>query len=269
MGFVERVCLMRVIVNADDFGYDADTVSATVALMRSGAVTSATIMANMPGSMEAIRFAARERGRGFGVHLTFAGSAGERPIGRASDCRTLLGEDGGFAAPRVVRLRALAGRIRVQHVVSEALAQLSFIADHGVSLSHVDTHHHLHTFEPFRSAIGQVLPRFGIKCVRSAQNVRALIQPWRPVRWTGRRTAAAIRSAFLTTDWFVMLDRGRPSAWWERCGTIFAAGGSLEFGCHPGAVESWRRLEHESVVGFADWCARRGVHRTDWRSIGA
>jgi predicted glycoside hydrolase/deacetylase ChbG (UPF0249 family) len=258
---------MQVIVNADDFGFDADTVSTTIALLGRGVVTSATIIGNMPGSADALRYAASERRRGFGAHLAFAGGEGERPVGSPSDCDSLMGADGYLASSTTVRLRAVAGLIRASDVESEAVAQLSLIADHGVALSHVDTHHHLHNYEPFRSVLQRVLPRFGMMRLRSAQDVRALIRPWRPVWWTGRRVAGAIRSSFRTTDHFVMLDQGRPSSWWERCETMFSEGGTLEFGCHPGTSEAWRRLEHDSAVEFADWCDRRGISRIDWRSI--
>lgn len=183
---------MRVIVNADDFGYDADCVTATIALMRAGAVTSATIMANMLGSADALRFARAERAFSFGVHLTFAGNDLESPLRPPESVGTLLGANERFATPHTIRFRALTERIRRQEVIEEIRAQWAFVADHGVPISHVDAHFRLHKLEPFRSALHEVLPEFGIERVRTAQNVRAGLHPWRPTWWNGARTAARL-----------------------------------------------------------------------------
>jgi predicted glycoside hydrolase/deacetylase ChbG (UPF0249 family) len=260
---------MRVIVNADDFGHDPDSVSATIAAMQGGALTSATLMAAMPGSAAALRFAARERAFSFGAHLTFAGKGVETALAPRAGASTLTDADGRFASPNTVRLRALAGRIDGREVREEARAQLAFIADHGVSISHVDSHYHLHKLEPFRSALRDVLPGFGITRVRTAQNVRAGLRPWRPTWWTGARTAARLGAMFTSTDWFVMLNDGWPRQWWTACADLLAGDGTLEFGCHPGEREPWRRLERDAAVAFGQWCDERGIRRIDWRALGA
>ena len=259
---------MRVIVNADDFGQDADCVNTTIAAMRAGAVTSATIMANMPGSHDALRFAREEQAFSFGVHLTFAGEHMETPLSRPAAVSTLLGIGDCFASPNVVRLRALAGRIRLDEVINETRAQLSFVADHGVAISHVDTHNHLHKMEPFRSALRDVLPEFGIERVRTAQNVPVGLRPWRPTWWNGKRAAARLGSLFTSTDWFVMLNDGWPRDWWLDELDLLAMDGTLEFGCHPGEACAWRRLERDAAVSFAVWCDARGIERIDWRDVG-
>ena len=41
---------MRIIINADDFGMDEDTVRATIECLEAGALTGATIMPNMPAT---------------------------------------------------------------------------------------------------------------------------------------------------------------------------------------------------------------------------
>ena len=41
---------MRLVLNADDFGYSDDTVEATIECFACGALTSATIMPAMPAA---------------------------------------------------------------------------------------------------------------------------------------------------------------------------------------------------------------------------
>ena len=260
---------MQVIINADDFGLDADTVAATESAIREGVVTSATLMANMAGTGRALQIARATPGVSFGVHLTFAAGSTEAPLSPPERTPSLVDEDGRhFASPHRIRLRALAGRLRAEDVATEARAQLAFVADHGVRISHVDSHYHLHKYAAIRSALQPVLRAFGIVRMRSPQNVRAGLQPWRPTWWSGPRAARRLRRAHASTDWFVMLNDGRPSRWWLRYEALLAGDGTLEFGCHPGLAPGWRLDELEAARGFAAWCDARRLRRVDWRVIG-
>lgn len=49
--------MKKLIINADDFGFDAHTVEWTIKGFERGALTSATIMAGMPATDLAISFA--------------------------------------------------------------------------------------------------------------------------------------------------------------------------------------------------------------------
>ena len=84
---------LRLILNADDFGYDDDTVEATIECFRASALTSATIMLGMPATPGALEFARENPELDFGVHLVFTG-------------------DTGLGAARRRRARSLAGRCR-------------------------------------------------------------------------------------------------------------------------------------------------------------
>lgn len=258
---------MKVIVNADDFGMDDDTVSATVALLESGVVTSATIMPNMPSTEVALRHAASLPSASFGVHLVFAGSGAERPVSPEHRVASLIDPEGRFASPTTQRLRALAGRLSVEEIATEMRAQIGRIVDHGVAPTHIDTHHHLHKLAPFRSALERVLPQFGIRRVRIAQNLPVGLNPLRWTWWNGERAARRLRASFVGTDWFVMLDDGRPAQWWTRYPWLRSAHGVLEFGCHPGSIEPWRRAERDAAVEFAIWCDEADIERIGWRQV--
>ena len=66
----------RLIVNADDLGYDPAINRGIVEAMRQGVVTSATLMVNLPHSAEG---AAQAHGLAVGLHLNLARGAPVSP----------------------------------------------------------------------------------------------------------------------------------------------------------------------------------------------
>src|SRR5215470_3810176 len=98
---------MRIIVNADDFGFDDDSVDATIECIERGCVTSATIMANMPASDRAIEFARTRPDVSFGVHLVYGGDGLERPLVAPYLLPALVGADGAFLQSNTTRLKAM------------------------------------------------------------------------------------------------------------------------------------------------------------------
>ncbi len=83
----------RIIVNADDLGWNRQVNQATRVLMEAGLVTSATIMANGPCWSEAIDLARSKPDLSFGVHLNLTGG---RPLCGSRLLEPLLDDDGNF-----------------------------------------------------------------------------------------------------------------------------------------------------------------------------
>src|SRR5262245_26642107 len=148
---------MRIITNADDFGFSDDTVEATIGCFESGALTSATIMPRMPATERALEYARTHPEHSFGVHLTYVSDGVEAPVLPPSEIPGLVGEDGLFKNSNVVRVMALLRRLSVDEIQRETEAQIRRVVDAGVAVSHVDSHGHLHKFGPFRDALRRVL----------------------------------------------------------------------------------------------------------------
>src|ERR671927_41765 len=85
------------IVNADDLGLSAGVNAGVLAAHQAGLVTSATLMANMPGAADAV--AAAPPSLAVGLHLNL--TTGE-PCAGAAHVPTLVDAAGRF--PRVDRL---------------------------------------------------------------------------------------------------------------------------------------------------------------------
>jgi chitin disaccharide deacetylase len=259
---------VRIVVNADDFGASAETVAATIDGFEEGALTSATIMPTMPGAGEALAYARERRDRSFGVHLTFVGNGDERCAADPAAVPGLVDDGGSFPGATPVRLRALFRRLPVAEIEREIAAQLSLVAAAGVEISHVDSHRHLHKLAPFREALQRVLPRFGVECVRSVQDVYLRRPLLRATYWFGSAWRRPLVRSFRTTDHFYMPASAGDLAWAD---DLLARvdrlpGATLEVGVHPGP-EGWRDDERRSAARLSARAGELGHELVSWREI--
>ena len=81
----------KVIFNADDFGYSKAINLGIIQAHKNGILSSATLMANMPGFEDAVKLAKENPELGVGVHLTLTCGY---PV--LSDVPTLCQENGKF-----------------------------------------------------------------------------------------------------------------------------------------------------------------------------
>jgi len=196
----------RLIINADDLGYDPAVSEGIVLAIRSGVVSSATLMVNQPHSEHGATLA---RGLPVGLHLNLSRGV---PLDPAFP-PTLL-RDGSFD-------ESLVGALPAEVVAAELEAQLAHAAALlGQALTHVDVHRHVHRAPGVLAGLAEV-------AVRRKLPVRALDEAMRSeLRGSGVRT----------TDHFVG-EAGGEAYWTE---TRFAETvarlleGTTELMCHPG-----------------------------------
>jgi predicted glycoside hydrolase/deacetylase ChbG (UPF0249 family) len=147
------------------------------------------------------------------------------------------------------------------------MAQLSLLRDCGVDLSHVDSHGHMHKFGPMRAALELVLPKFGIRRVRSVQNVFSRRLNWNVTSWMGSYWGRAIRKRWRTTEFFYMISAFEKSDWWNRMDGLFAGPGTMEVGFHPGTLEPWRFHEFQAAEKFTAACLERSAQWATWKDV--
>lgn len=259
---------MRIVINADDFGLSAETVAATIECFEAGALTSATIMATMPAAGEALAFARGRSDASFGVHLTFVGKGDERPAAPLGEIPALVDDAGRFPAVNSARVRALLRLLPVEQIEKEIAAQLSAVRAAGVSVSHVDSHKHMHKLAPFRTALRNVLPRFGVERVRTVQDVYLRRPALGATHVAGSLWRRPLRRSFRTTDHFYMPASTHDVGWAEdllaRVGTL--SGETLEVGVHPG-FDDWRDDERRSAERLGARARELGHELVSWREI--
>jgi hopanoid biosynthesis associated protein HpnK len=155
----------RLIVNADDFGLTAGVNRAIIEGHTRGAITSATLMANMPAFDAAVRLAQDHSSLGVGLHINITQG---RPVAEASRVGSLINDRGEFwGTSGAILKRMLAGRLKIEEVVIELRAQIEKALKTGLRLTHVDSHKHTHALPQICEAIISTIKEYGIDAVRA------------------------------------------------------------------------------------------------------
>jgi len=128
--------MKRLIINADDFGYNEGVVRGIINLKQAGVVTSTSCMTNMPAWPQAAAYLREHNDLGAGVHLVFNEG---RPVLPVEQVPALVGEDGQFLNDGQI-LRSLRPGTTAQ-LRAEFRAQIErFINDVGRPPDHLDNH---------------------------------------------------------------------------------------------------------------------------------
>lgn len=256
---------MRIILNADDFGASDEAVRATIECFEGGGLTSATIMAKMPATAGAIDYAKSHPQFSFGVHLTYTSDGPETPMSDPEDIPNLA-PNGRFMESLQVRILALKNKIPADQIEGETIAQIEFLHDRGVKISHVDSHCHVHKFGPFMRALRNVLPRFGITKVRIAQDTYLHKHLMSPTFWYGPIWRRRIRKHFTGTE-HMFMPRGLEDA--RQMVNIIPRlkGETIEVGVHPGYCEDWRDAERAGIQQFAKAAHAAGHKLITWNDL--
>jgi hypothetical protein len=156
----------KIIVNADDFGISAEANRAIIEAFNKNLISSTTLMTNMPGFDEACELAHRHRLQGkIGLHLNLtAGYPLSAPIRR---CSRFCDEVGMFRHRQTHFRLSKDERLAVE---TEIAAQIKACLEHGLSPTHLDSHHHIHTEWAIGAAAIAVARRYGIKAIRLSRN---------------------------------------------------------------------------------------------------
>jgi len=183
------------IVNADDFGWTEGINNGIIEAADNGIVTSATLLANMPASEHAVRLARQRPHLGVGVHLNYHLGPPVRP-----HCRLDLLFDGQgrrklgtlrLLAEVTLRPRAYRQLYRHFHW------QIAWVRDHGLPITHLDTHKHLHAWPVIARMVADLAGEFGIRCIRVIRENP--LQPG-PVAPLARAAVAAIEATGVLMD---------------------------------------------------------------------
>ncbi|WP_323703806.1 chitin disaccharide deacetylase [Mammaliicoccus sp. Dog046] len=130
---------MKVIINADDFGYSNGVNYGIIDAYKNGILTSTTCLTNMPGFTHAIHLAKENPGLGIGIHLTLTCG---KPLSKNS--YSLADSDGNFRS-----LSHYDGKfyIDVDELYFEWKAQIEKFLSTQLIPTHLDSHHHVNNLE--------------------------------------------------------------------------------------------------------------------------
>jgi hopanoid biosynthesis associated protein HpnK len=233
--------MTRIIINADDFGLCACVNEGIIEAHRNGALSSATIMANMPGFDQAVVLAKENPRLGVGVHLNLVRGL---PLSPASRIPTILGPDGRFlGSPGRLMRRMAAGKARPAEVEFELRAQIEKVLAAGLWPSHVDSEKHMHAYPPVFRIAARLAGEYGIGGIRFIREFRLSRHPAQSVKavlltlWSARARAAVRAAGLVITDRFYgICNSGRMTAADLRRLIGRPGRGSAEIMIHPGYV---------------------------------
>jgi hopanoid biosynthesis associated protein HpnK len=163
----------RLIVNADDFGLTRGVNRAISELHRAGVLTSATLMARAPATEDAIEIALATPSLAVGCHVVLVD--GEPVLSPQSEIPNLADPATGRFHPSLIdflgamyRYWPSIGASRIApEVEAETAAQIALLQGHGLRLTHIDTHKHLHMFPAVLRPILRAARAAGIRAVRN------------------------------------------------------------------------------------------------------
>jgi predicted glycoside hydrolase/deacetylase ChbG (UPF0249 family) len=252
---------MKVIINADDLGYSKAINDEILALMSARKVTSATIMVNGPAFKDAVRRIGHFPNCSFGVHLNLTEFA-SLTQSQAFHDHGIVDEQGIFTGnfhkivPSLPLIRA---------VEKEWTKQIERILDHGSSVSHLDSHHHVHTISWLFAALKAVQRRFKIRKVRTTMNwyYQDEYSPSLPTLVSKRAWNWALQRFYktITTDhftsfsWFVVNMREGERRF----------DGVAELMCHPGQPYA----SDATALLWSDWAEQLpcSIHKISYSNL--
>jgi len=253
----------KLIINADDFGWDDDSCKATIDGMEAGSITSATIMTGRPATDMACEYAAANAHRfSFGLHFNIVDQHKPLSENQASliDHTTLV-----FRKSSQQRMRALIWRLDALELQNELMDQLEVLNKKGVKVSHVDSHGHLHKFPCVISALKHALNHSNINRVRRPQN---LYGPGSKIttKLINRALSPFFKSLTLT-DHFLTISNYE-SNWFNHLLTLLP-NGITELAVHPGYAEKWRHEEIRPLLdkSFSSLLADSNIRLTNFNNI--
>nr|WP_207747688.1 carbohydrate deacetylase [Clostridium butyricum] len=152
------------IINADDFGYSKAVNLGIMESHINGVLTSTTLMANMPGVDHAVSLLKDMPNLCVGAHLTL--TCGKPMLGEKVS--TLIKENEYFFKLEDVENKVV--QMDISEIYEEWKTQIRYLLNKGVNLSHIDSHHHVHTFKEHEEIIKVLSEEFNLP-VRNCNNV--------------------------------------------------------------------------------------------------
>jgi hypothetical protein len=237
---------MKIIINSDDLGISSTVNETILELMEQRRVTSATLMVNGPAALDAVQQMGKYKNCSFGVHLNLTQFA---PLSGHSGLAPLLDKNGEFMGLAGISAVPLTRELK-QGIYAEWCAQIESAVALGVPVSHIDSHHHVHTRTGMLGVIRRIEQRFGIRKVRLRRNLSGPSAPMGALRRTRNNTwNLALRHLVhaTTTDGFLAF-----APFHERLQAGMRCAGTVEVMCHPGA----ERFAAETKLLRGDWKER-------------
>lgn len=225
--------MKRLVVTADDFGLTPGVTDGILAAHRDGIVTRTSIIAAGRAFEYAVEQARAHPSLGLGLHFTLVE---EQAV---SDPRVQLPKSYGGV---------VLGRVPLSFVEAELRAQLRKCLDAGLTLTHIDSHQHVHALPSIMGIVLRVAEEHGIRRVRLPLDLPSLRSPAKSALcWLARYDAARNPGRFVCDRMAGLFESGSLNEAALLRIVDLLGEGITELVCHPGHADALCR-EH-----YAHW----------------
>ena len=158
---------LKIIINADDFGYSKEVNKKIILLIKHKKITSTTIIANSPFFQDAVNRILEIKDVSVGVHLNISEF---QPITKQNIFlhRGIIDQSGNFNGK--IRDKILSLKL-VNAIEQEWIHQVDKVRKHGIAISHLDSHMHVHTIPILFHSLKKIQKKFKIRKVRLTTNI--------------------------------------------------------------------------------------------------
>lgn len=163
--------MRKLIVNADDFGFNREITDGIIQCHQRGCLTSTSLMANMPASEYAAEQARKFPNLSVGIHLNLTTG---RPISDPQRIPALVNPDGTFRSTSEIVSLARHFRLAVKQIELEFTNQVEKFLSLGIIPAHCDSHHNITVNPQPYIAMMRVVKKYNIKRLRTYRGLYRL-----------------------------------------------------------------------------------------------
>jgi predicted glycoside hydrolase/deacetylase ChbG (UPF0249 family) len=220
---------IKLIVHADDLGMNKQVNKAIKHALEKGLLSSVSLMANGIEFEEGVRIAKSHPNISVGVHLNLSEF---KPLSNTLAPTSIVDAHGFFNLQRKLWLN----KQESDYVLTEWLNQIERIRNEGLIVSHLDSHHHVHTIPMLFPVLKKVQKISKIYKVRTTRNLPMRFYlfsfPKNMFKKIWHFSLGSLLVKTITTDYFgsvsdflasIQLDESKK---WN--------GSTIEIMCHPG-----------------------------------
>lgn len=155
---------MRLIVNADDFGYSEAVNQAIIKAFDEGILTSCSLMVSADAFEQAVELARQRPRLAVGLHLVLICGRAVLPVSEVSH---LVDKQGNFPySPFITGLRYYFLPAARAELRKEIYAQVEKFTTTGLPFSHIDGHLHMHMHPTVFQILAEAAEHYGVKRIR-------------------------------------------------------------------------------------------------------
>ncbi len=246
---------MKIIINADDCGMSRKVNKHIEQAILSQKISSTTVMANMNDFEGAVELYKKYNSHiSFGVHLNLTEGTPLIHSNILLEQGILKNEKGAITFTGNFRYKYLNKEVS-KALYQELDAQINKVVDSGIKISHIDSHHHIHTGVFVLPIIKQLAKDYRINKIRRVSNTALKKSILLQKLWMKFMQSGNVK--FTTSDYFFGFDEFINSGY----RMIKKEDAIIELMCHPGGIyhpeeeeliykTDLKRLFHTELISY-------------------